>query len=551
MTRNIHLLLPAALLGAAACSDQGFTERRDPINPDDLNQPACIEVDPANIRFDDVEIADEDYVPQERTVTVSNTCDGDLQIESVELGPNAPAGVFGVSGIEDFLIGAGESSTFVVTFDPATDGEFNARILVDSNAEDNPTEAVRVQGRGVAPRIKVTPETYEYGEPYIGCETGQPFQIINEGTADLVVSDIEVFTPSLDEYSLDLNAFENGNLPFTVAPYDTSAGGPAVDVFLDYLPLDTFEDPARIDFTSNDPLRTVATVNSLGSGTLFGQNTDPFEQPIRSATDILFTLDRSGSMYDNNENVVNNFDVFIQTLTNLEADFHAGVVVGDVGCIAGSDPYIDASFSESRALDAFSTMADIDRVLVPYGRNEERGFMQAEAALGKVGAGECNSEFYRDDAFLSIVHVSDEPEQSVNTWSFYVGLFQSLKADPEDVKVNAVAGDYPTGCGSASAGTGYYEASVATGGLFLSICATDWAEKLENLATESVSINDSFELSLQPVPQTIEVVVDGVRSPTGWEYEVSSNSVVFDTDFIPAGGSTIEISYQVLPDCEG
>jgi hypothetical protein len=219
----------------------------------------------------------------------------------------------------------------------------------------------------------------------------------------------------------------------------------------------------------------------------------------------------------------------------------------------GPDPYIDATFSESAAVDAFRTMADVDFSLSSYGANTERGFMQAEAALStkNIGLGGCNDEFYRDDAFLSIVHVSDEPEQSVSSWSYYVALFQSLKSDPEDVKINAVAGDYPSGCGSASAGTGYYEATVATGGLFLSICSDDWASSLEDLATESVSINDSFELTQQPVPQTIEVKIDGVRINVGWEYEISSNSVVFQTDFIPAGGSAIEIFYQRMPDCEG
>ena len=85
----------------------------------------------------------------------------------------------------------------------------------------------------------------------------------------------------------------------------------------------------------------------------------------------------------------------------------------------------------------------------------------------------------------------------------------------------------------------------------MSICSTDWARSLEDLAASSVAINDSFELTLDPVPQTIEVKIDGVRVNVGWEYDISSNSVVFDNDFIPAGGSQIEIYYERLPNCEG
>ena len=50
--------------------------------------------------------------------------------------------------------------------------------------------------------------------------------------------------------------------------------------------------------------------------------------------------------------------------------------------------------------------------------------------------------------------------------------------------------------------------------------------------------------------EAIEVTIDGVRINIGWEYDISSNSVVFDNDFIPAGGSTIEVFYERLPLCE-
>lgn len=553
MNRSIALLLPAALLAAAGCSEQNFRENIDQVDPLDQQLAACIDINPRRIEFEAVSIADEDFVPEERVVTVSNTCEGTLEIDRVQLGGNAPDGVFKVANLDEVLLGAGETAQFTVTFEPQTSGDFSGRVTVRSNDAETPEETVRLEGQGIAPQIEVTPDNYDYGSPYIGCENGQVFSITNQGNADLVVDGAEVFTASVEEFSVDLDPLTNGALPFTVAPYDSAQGGPIVDVYLDYLPLDTFKDDAFVTFYSNDPFLSEKVTTAEGTGTKFGDNLDIFEQPIRSATDIMFTLDRSCSMSDNIENVAANFDVFVGTLASLDADYHATVIVADDGCAVGPDPYIDGTFSESAAVGAFRVMADPDFSLAGYGSNTERGYMQAEAALSSrnISAGGCNDEFYREDAFLSIVHVSDEPEQSVNSWSYYVSLFQSLKADPEDVRINAVAGDYPSGCGSASAGTGYYEGTVATGGLFLSICATDWAKNLEDLATESVAINDSFELTQQPVPQTIEVKIDGVRVNVGWEYDISSNSVVFDNDFIPAGGSTIEVFYERLPDCEG
>ena len=146
--------------------------------------------------------------------------------------------------------------------------------------------------------------------------------------------------------------------------------------------------------------------------------------------------------------------------------------------------------------------------------------------------------------------VSDEPEQSVNNYSYYVSLFQSLKSDPDDVIFHAIGGDYPSGCGSASAYTGFYEATVATGGLFLSICATDWGSHLEALAEGSTADLSSFELTDWPVSETISVRIDGITTTVGWEYNATDNAIDFDSDYVPEGGSTIEIEYALYGDCD-
>ena len=221
------------------------------------------------------------------------------------------------------------------------------------------------------------------------------------------------------------------------------------------------------------------------------------------------------------------------------------VVVRDDGCINGSELYIDASFSESGAVSTVETM-----IAGQVGGNTERGFSLAEAALNETGPGGCNEGYLRDDAELHIVGVSDEPEQSPNSWSHYVSLFQGMKRNPDDVVIHAVGGDYPSGCGDNAPYTGFYEATVATGGQFLSICASDWASHLAALAEASAGLMDSFALTTDPVPETITVRVDGVTHTMGWSYDQGTNSVVFDPDHIPEGGTSIEITYALRGDCE-
>ncbi|MED5370246.1 MAG: VWA domain-containing protein, partial [Myxococcota bacterium] len=116
--------------------------------------------------------------------------------------------------------------------------------------------------------------------------------------------------------------------------------------------------------------------------------------------------------------------------------------------------------------------------------------------------------------------------------------------------MHAIGGDYPSGCGGNQAYTGFYEATVATGGLFLSICATDFGSHLESLAEGSAADLTAFELTDYPVPETIIVTVDGVTENLGWTYVASTNTVDFEEDYVPEGGSTIEIEYALYGDCE-
>jgi hypothetical protein len=266
-------------------------------------------------------------------------------------------------------------------------------------------------------------------------------------------------------------------------------------------------------------------------------------------TDILFALDWSCSMDDDIARVRTNFSTFVTTLATMDADYHVGVVVRDTGCFIGGE-FVDNSLAPADQVSVFDRMVGSSS---DQGSYTEMGLTLAEAALSRanLGSGGCNEDFLRDDATLAIVGVTDEVEQSANPWSYYVSLYQSFKDDPDDVLVHAIAGDMPSGCGGNEPGRGWYEASVATGGLFLSICATDWASTLETLAEGSAADLTSFALTQTPVPETITVRVDGITTTTGWTYDAGTNMVVFDETSVPEGGSTIEVDYALQGSCEG
>jgi len=527
------ILLPIIIALASGCSENKLVtgdndegQFGDGLIPD-------ISVSPPTLNFGELKVLKGEIATQ--TVTVQNVGEGDLQIADLNIIDDG-LNVYTLSSISSTLIQPSATAQFTVTFAPLTDATNNAAVVIDSNDPDEPAVEVPLQGDGIAPVIQVTPLDYDFGMMYIGCDDLQPVTVSNIGRDDLLVETFAFNTGSEDfSFSSAEEDFNNGPLPWTLEP------GQDTDVYVTYAPIDDFSDNAYLFVNSNDPFTPEVMATQDGSGQLFGENTDIFEQPLQAQTDILFAVDKSTSMDDDIMNVQANFQAYTSTLDALNADFRIGIVVADSGQIAGSTPFIDSN----NAADAVAIATDM---LDGGGTN---GGYYTEAGFSLLTAGiSANQEWLREDAKLNLIGISDEPEQSPNSYSYYVSEFQSVKDDPDDVVVHAIGGDYPNGCATAEPYTGFYEATVATGGLFLSLCATDWGSHLTQLAEESAAPLNVFDLSQWPVPETIVVVVDSQVKSIGWDYDETDNAVLFETDYLPEGGSIIEISYAILSDCD-
>ncbi|MCB9746247.1 MAG: hypothetical protein H6740_26965, partial [Alphaproteobacteria bacterium] len=57
-----------------------------------------------------------------------------------------------------------------------------------------------------------------------------------------------------------------------------------------------------------------------------------------------------------------------------------------------------------------------------------------------------------------------------------------------------------------------------------------------------------FELPSVPVPETLEVELDGVRQSSGWGFDALENAVEFTE--APATDVVIDVRYVELGDCE-
>ena len=537
-TQTKNLLLLLALSPFVACNEYGIIEDPDNIGTIKEGLEPDILVTPMSVDFG--RMSAENSATE--VISVQNVGEGDLHILDIQL--DSPNSVYDIGAVGSILVPPDGTTSFTITFNPVTAHQESNNILIDSDDPDEPTTVVQLLGEGLAPIIDVSPAEFDFGQMYIGCEDTLPLVVSNLGNADLEVSEFS-FNTAGDLY-FDANEAANGQLPWIISPNSS------VDVFIDYFPLDEFSDTSYLTTLSSDLATPSNLTVQYGTGLAYGDGRDLFEQPINGSTDILFGLDWSCSMYGDIANVQANFSAFITTLASMDSDYHVAVVVEDSGCVLGGDTYIDNTMSESDQQAIFTTMIGTS---ANQGSNTERIFSLFESALSSTNRSNngCNGGFYRDDAKLNLIAVSDEPEQSSNPYTYYTSLFQSLKQDTDDLAMHAIAADNPSN-GSSACGASYnarYEdATIDTSGIYLSICATDWGSHLETLAENASQDLSSFELTGAPVEETIEVAVDGITTVGTWTYNQTDNTVDFGLDHVPEGGSTIEIAYTLLGNCQ-
>jgi photosystem II stability/assembly factor-like uncharacterized protein len=171
-----------------------------------------INVDPQSLDFGDVVLNNAETLQ----IIVSNNGNTTLQVTNI----TSNIDDFSVD-ITSFDIEANESKTVNVTFTPQTEQLYNAELTIASNDPDNPTVIVTLTGNGVfySPVIVVNPTEIIFDTTLVNQSSAMALNIINEGDAVLVVSDIvsseAVFTVDISSFSVDPNDSKYVTVYFT------------------------------------------------------------------------------------------------------------------------------------------------------------------------------------------------------------------------------------------------------------------------------------------------------------------------------------------------
>ncbi len=468
---------------------------------------------PARIDFGTVSVNEDGYAVGE--LTLYNA--GDTP-ETVS-GHDEPIGsdFFVVDGPPLITLDPGDELTLEVRYLPLTEQTDSAELLIEPS-----DETVRLLGVGAAPVIAADAPPFE--DVVLGCSGTGYVAITNEGTEDLVLTDV----------TLDGAEYTIVSAPTTIAPGDTEA------VELLVTPAGGDDRGATLRVTSNDPYRPALGV--WVSTHVYGGEvvTETFRYTPSNPTDLLFVVATDGGMTAQLDKAADVIPRFVDTLRDTNIDYHLTALSGAGPCPSSTPGWADRSDTSLQT-----------EVVLERGFDGDSGAWDGDLlglaveALARAASEECLVDFRREEADLHVIIVADGPS-AADAMEAAEQLADRVTS-PAALHVSALLpGD--DSCGDEA--EDYAEVVEAYGGTLQDLCAMDWEPAFDALADLPAGRGAvRYVLAEAPVPSSIEVLAEGVRF-TDWSWDAAENAVRFDGDTVPALGAEISIEYVSAVACE-
>ncbi len=308
---------------------------------------------------------------------------------------------------------------------------------------------------------------------------------------------------------------------------------------------------------------------------------DTYLQDFSEYVDILWVIDDSGSMDEEQDNIRDNASVFTDRLLNANVDFQLGVITTD----AGNDNKL---VNQCSSILTTATAAEFAKCALvgTRGSGREEGLEAARRALDPdYVSGEMNPDLLRDGAPLHLVFVSDEEDETstymgefptaLSIWNSlhpslnvteemiddlrdsmgergnerggrsadgreayfpfvdsHLEFFDGLRAaDGFTAHAITMTEITSTGCSvvnnSEEVSLRYPAFAEATGGSVSDVC-DDWTDAIDKIGLQVSGLRKCFELSRPAIASSIEVYLNSIVVPEGmYEYRDDQNDVCF------------------------
>lgn len=286
---------------------------------------------------------------------------------------------------------------------------------------------------------------------------------------------------------------------------------------------------------------------------------------FQRSVDILFVIDDSGSMDIHQRNLKNNIDLFTKGMnTNQTLDYHIGVLTSTMDDSWGPKPPGYGSKGELNGVTKYVTKltpnrdVELKKNLVPGsdGSGTEYFFTPVQAALTPPLINGINNGFFRPDAYLAIIFVTDADDQSrLSADDFYKFLLGLKKNDPD--KIIGYGVYIPTTDRSCDRSyepeprklEAFFKLTKAT---TMGLCDVDYGMKLAEIGADLVrKVGSILYLSRPAIPDSIRVTFGSQTIPNdpvhGWVYDPARNALLFgeEIDLQPEPtGTEIQVDFM-------
>ena len=291
-------------------------------------------------------------------------------------------------------------------------------------------------------------------------------------------------------------------------------------------------------------------------------SSDNFAQNVtyNNKVDILWILDNSSSMLKHQQNLSAQIPDLVSKLNSLKMDYHMAVVTTSMGGVSpdggrfiGSPKYVTASTP-----DLVNVLKN-KMIVGEAGSNNERGLESMAASLATSYLNNEGKGFFREDALLVVIALSDEDDKSAvsDPVSVYASFLDSIKKpwlDGSRSWVFNFVGVLPTSTNCktfndyAEAGLTFIDLVNFSGGAKESICNSNLSLAVGNIRSRIYQILTDFKLSKKPIVDTIVVMINGQLIPrsttNGWEYLEATNAIRFYGSVVPAADASIKVDFK-------
>lgn len=302
---------------------------------------------------------------------------------------------------------------------------------------------------------------------------------------------------------------------------------------------------------------------------------DRIVQVAQPQVDILFVIDDSCSMSEEQALLATNFPQFMDYFQGSGLDYHIGVTTTDTDSInpnrgelrrvtSGGQAHRFIQEDTPTPSAVFSRMANAGT----SGAFDERGREAAYLLLETKRDDTANEDFYREEATLNMIFISDEEDQSVSPpRSEFRRWMRNLKWAPDLVTAHTITGIPGADCSAIiTPGTEYIQYANWTGGIIFNLCSQNWAPVLEELGLQTSGLKTEYFLSkipsTSPWSLSVKVVLEiegnvvtrrftsclageeGENPECDVTYNPGRNSIVF-LDYVPEPFSEIFVEYEI------